>query len=293
MAAEVKRIYHGAYDFSHLDREAVIILNSLDHRAIVDIDFMLYQEHGRHYSSPNSAPVGIEKLKIYLNDYEITDSVLSELVELLRVVPERTVREKYRVGVHKYTSFLDAVGERVDERSNDLEFFETYLETNTYEDFLNNFGERTVGWGGNLHITSFLYRFIPVQPISLKDVWQRFVAANPDLNPPESLAELPFVKLTLSHGPSPTIETIDGSEPWPSGRLNFHYEVSYKNPLEPRLRDIAKRIKQFNELLEIQRVNYLEPMKNESEEVLQDIEASSRTIVEEIRTVRQSIEQIG
>ena len=69
--------------------------------------------------------------------------------------------------------------------------------------------------------------------------------------------------------------------------------MSYKNPLEPKLREIARRIRQFNILLEAQRLNYLDPLKDESDEILLEMQQAQASLKADLEKVQRAIAEIG
>lgn len=292
MSAEVKRIFSGEHHFSPLLREKSVPFFQYDHLDIVDIDLMFRISFSDKEVAGNVSPVCSENLRIYLNEFDISEEVRLELIDAASLVPEALFKSQYQLGVQKYSDQFDALSVKEAERAGDAAFFADYVADNSIPEFFATLGDRNIGWAGNLHVLCFLYSFVAIQPISLRNCWKRHVETH-GLALPDELEGLPRIVVSFAHHASPSQSEVDPTDSWPAGQVHYQMEVSYKNPLEPKLREIARRIKQFNILLEAQRLNYLDPLKDESDELLLEIQQAHASLKADLEKVQRAIAEIG
>ena len=194
MSAEVKRIFSGEHHFSPFLREKLVPFFQYDH---LDIDLILRVSYSDKGIAGNVSPVCTENLKVYLNEHDISDEIRLELIDAARLVPEPLFNSQYKLGVQKYTEQFDALSIKEVERSGDADFFANYLATSSLPDFFESLGDRRVGWGGNLHALCYVYSFIAIQPISIRNCWKRYVETH-GLDLPDELDGLPRIVISSS-----------------------------------------------------------------------------------------------
>lgn len=292
MPAEVKRIYSGHVDFSGLLREFSIPIIDSDQRSLVDIELTFY-------TLPTLAPLverfsltGGQDFRFYLNEYDVTNALKHELSELIAAIPGNAVKEAYLSGALAYLSFIRSFGTHDAEIADDEEFARSYAETEDWPSKFTSLGDLQVGWSGNLHPISFIYRFIPIRPVSMADVWARH-RESVGGGLPTSLNDFSQIAITISQGPAPSFEPFDPSAYTPAGRLVYQLECAYRNPLEPRLRELASRLRNLSELLENMRVNYLDPLKSDIETVEEEVTQNSNATRESIERLRETVSNIS
>lgn len=292
MGAEVRRVHSGTIDFSALTREHTVLLGTSDARDLVDGELTLYAEPSLHPLVDSQRLTGGEDFRLYLNEHDVTDALKAELAAALRLVPAHLVRERYLLGVERYLVFARSFSIFSSRLENEEQVAEEYASTEDWGEKLDSLGSRHVGWSGNLHVFSYLYRFIPLRPVSLHDVWSRYRDASDD-GLPETLAELRPLFVTLSEGPAPRYEGVAPSDFLPAGRLNFQLELLHRNPLEPRLSQIASRLRTLAQQLEALRVTYLDPLSTDLQTLEQEFVQHTAATTESLKRVTETVENIA
>lgn len=291
MSAEVKRIISGHIDFSALCREYTIPLSTSDQRQLVEIELILY-------SLPAIAPLvdshqltGGEDFRLYINELNVTEALKQQLNLLASAIPPALIRQLYLKGVDRYLQYANAFSPTYDSGVADLAFAQQYAALNDWDRKFDTLGSRQIGWSGNLHPLSYIYRFIPIRPISLSEVWTTYRNGNATL--PEKLGDIENLKITFSEGGAPAYEVFDPKSFWPSGRLVYQLEMAYRNPLEPALKQIASRLRHLAQELETLRVNYLDPMSGDLQILRNDLDQNSSAVAQELDRLRSTVEQIA
>lgn len=290
MSTEVVANKSGCIDFTPYSREGVIPTDQDRIRKLNDIRLTLFSE-------PTLAPlvdaqrfVGPVDVRLYINEYDVTTYLRESLKEQIRGLPPALVRTQYLAGVQRYLSFVQSFADPPPV-GGDLAIATTYAAMADWGNAFNSLGDRTLGWSGNLHALNFIFRFIPILPISLADVWERYVA-NAGGNPPETLSEFERLVITLSQGMAPSQGAIDPAV-IPGGRLHYRLSYLYPNPLEPRLRAIAMELRQLSQIILALQTNYLDGLSAGLHTVEANFVAHTNATTAALQNLRNTVDQIA
>lgn len=257
MSAEIVAHKSGSVDFSPYSREATVPTEQDQIRKVTDIRLTLSTE-------PSLAPlidtqrfVGPIDVRLYLNEHNVTEYLREGLKDQIRGLPPALVRSQYLNGVQRYIDFVQSFADPPPV-GGDFATATAYASMSDWGDAFNNLGDRTLGWSGNLHVLNYIYRFIPILPISLAEVWDRYVATTGGTLP-ASLSEFEQLSITFSEGTAPSQGAINTAL-IPGGRLHYRLSYYYPNPLEPRLRAIAAELRHLSETILALQENYLDEL---------------------------------
>ncbi|NIY81946.1 hypothetical protein [Vibrio hepatarius] len=292
MSAEVRAVMSGSIEFSALNRELVLPFDITRVSELTDVELQFY-------SAPSVMPLinsaqltGGEDFRLYVNEHNVTASLIQELVISLDENTHDTLKMGYLKGAKAYISLGKAMNLPEDQLDSDWAFAQAYAEDDNWAAKLTKLGDRSIGWSGNLHCLNYLYRFMPIKPMSLQAIWKRHVNTF-NINEPEEISSLPNLVLTFSEGGAPSFDIFDPTETLPSGRLVYQVESLHKNPLEPRLRQIASRLKTISRQMELQRVDYLTPIKTNTETAVHDIELGNEDSKKSLDRLTEAVKKIG
>lgn len=291
MGTEVKRIYSGYVDFTPLSREGGIALNASDSLDLLDASLSFYTLPTMAPLIPSAGLIGGENYRFYLNQYDVTTSVIAALQALITPVPRAQISAQYLVGASDYLRLIRSLRIRDTETANDEARAQTISNTPDWRTLFAKMGDRQVGWSGNLHPISFIYRYIEIPPLSLKDVWARHRIANPAL--PETLSQLPLRTVSFGQGPSTRDGIFDASTSILGGRLVYQIEAQYENPLKKPLELILKRLKDLNQDVDNIRVQYLEPVFTKIEQVGQDVGKMETSVGNRLQQLTDTVNHIA
>lgn len=290
MSAEVRELITGNIEFSGLERERVVVLDSERLSELVDVNLQLY-------SGPAVAPLlrtmslsGGEDFRLYLNSHNVTEQLVDVIREKVQSTPDEVMEDGYRKGVEAYFRLFKRLqfDEEVYER--DSKLVDEVIASSEWEGQFEKLGDRSIGWSGNLHCFNFLYKFISISSISLNSVWskyQRTMGADPTL-----LSDEKSLTITFSQGPAPFLEDFDPKSFVPSGRLEYSIELLHKNPLEPILKRISENLRRVEKKLEQQRVSYLTPIKSTVEVTKEDIKLGNLDSEEALKQIMIAIRNL-
>lgn len=284
MSAEMQHIIAGQIDFSAYTRELALVPDS---QGLLDL-------HLRMYSLPNAVVLtaglgGGEDYRVYVSGRNVTRYVVQEYQRLAAAMPRDVFERQYLAGVDAYLRYATHVNQNLngpEERAK----AESLLTERTPVEMFATLGDRSVGWGGNLHAMSFAYRFISLEPISLASVWEAYVRDQP--NEPPTLADLrPFVVL-LSQGPAPSYEPPNIGH-FMLGRLVYSLTGVYRNPLEPRLTEIAGRLRTLSKTVDSLRTTYLQTIVTDLEHVSAEVNQGQAGLQQAVGRIERAVDQIG
>jgi hypothetical protein len=243
------------FDFAAnaLRRELRIPIYTTRQATLIDIKVVFRCEPSLSLTAPGDFRSATD-LRIYIGDQNVTASFIQELKSLLLAAGIDSSAGKYldaAVTFGKFSKQLDLGAQgfsHTDEQS-----LRTALSTGIFLDKLNLLGDGTM-----FHPVNFLYTSIPLQPISLARVWDAHQHLQGLANV-KLLAELAPMVLTISQGPSPSIEVWDAKAVVPAGQTHVNLELSLKNPIDEALVEVANRLDLLGQQLETVRVDYLSP----------------------------------
>ena len=263
MSTNVVHNKSGVVDFSPYCREIVVPTDQDKIRKLTDIHLTFFCKPTVSPLTDSQRFLGPVDIRLYINEYDVTEYLRELLAEEIRALPPVLVRTQYLKGVEKYLAFVQSYADPPPV-TDDLDTATQYANMTDWGDAFQTLGlpdrtpQNALGWGGNLHAVNYIYQFIPILPISLGDVWDSF-ASDTGGNLPESLADFEQLVITTSQGPAPSIETIDTGL-IPGGQLHYRLSYGFLNPLAPRLRNIAMELRQLSLTVLALQENYLDEL---------------------------------
>lgn len=271
MSFEVRSQNSGVINFSAINREFSIPVDISTMKDLVDIKLQFY-------SSPSMEPLvnsfqmtGGEDYRFYLNSHNVTQSLIEELRTQISNIDHEVLSEAYLSGARSYIDFTKRFNSLADRSEQDWITAQEIAEDRDWSGKVSKLGDHSVGWSGNLHCLNFLYKFIPLFPLSLSHIWERHLHQNQLTSEPRKLSDFKHLVLTFSQGGSPSFDTFETDGRHPTGRLCYTLEIHHRNPLEPRLKEIARKLRDLHRQLEMQRIEYLTPIKSGVETANDDI----------------------
>lgn len=290
MTYEVQRIIAGAVDFSAVTRENACLIPIDQTRDIVDLRLIWHTHPSIHPLTNSFLLTGCRDPRLYINQYDVTQVFAAELRALLSALPEETIRKGYTEGATAYLRLMHTLGTHDTEIKDDAAFLEAYVAEGNWSAKLSTLANPKAGWSGNLHLASYLYRFIPIPPVSLARVWAAYAQQNGQSA--ITLAALGSVRVTFSHGPAPSFATFERTD-IPTGRVVFQLEGYFTNPLESPIRDILFRLKRLNQDLESMRVTYLQPLTEQMSHVDADFRSGQAALQKALDQLTATVTQIA
>lgn len=291
-SSDLLKYVHGVVDFTPANREHKILLDEESLRGVRDIRLQIYASPSADPLTPAALHTGIDDVRLYVGGRDLTDGLKRVLKASLTNVDRKRIRDGYVAGASAYTRMLDAMKLHTVERAGDAAFVQQQIAAPNWTVALDRLGDRRgAGWSGNLHVFNFLYRFIPLQPVSLVEILKQ-ASSLPDFA--SWLASVPHENLdiTFSSGPAPSYDLIDPAF-WPSGRLHYSMVISTANPLEPKLREILAKLQIVVTLAEALRLQYLDPLKLEVEALKGRVEGNQDATAAALDEIKRLIDEIG
>lgn len=291
MGTEIKRIYSGHVDFTALSRESSIAVNAADSPELLDVALTFYTLPTVAPLTPSAGLIGGENYRFFLNEHDVTQSVVATLQTLISAIPRAQIASQYLTGATDYLHLIRSLRIRETETAGDEAAARAFSESPNWPALVAKMGDRQMGWSGNLHPICFIYRYIELPPISLNTVWERHRRSNPALA--ATLAQLPLRIMTFGQGPSPREGSFDASASTLGGRLVYQLEAQYENPLKKPLELILKRLKELNQEVESLRVQYLEPSLTKIEQIDQDVDKLENSVSTRLQQLIDTVNHIA
>lgn len=290
MATDVYRTLAGEAHFTPWYREREVLFHDI---AISDLKEIEFRFHiGATIQPPNvgSAFVGAEDIRLYVNEHDVTPDVIAEVQRLVAKVPVDEIKRNYLECVQNYLRFIEAFGTHNEQVAGDWEFAQNYAESGMWPDKFTSLGDRTIGWSGNLHPLNFLHKLLPTA-LSLSAIWRSYVQRT-GLQLPTKLSQLSSLLLTFSSGPCPTFDAIDPGFV-PGGVLRYQFDLATENPLKESLRQIASRIRTLQRSLESVRLNYLDPLQADVQNIETEVTNGNTSLGQALDRLRTTVENIA
>jgi hypothetical protein len=237
--------------------------------------------------------VGGEDYRFYINKLDITTAVKQVIQNKIALIPQSVLKQQYLEGVHSYFQLLKALDVFNNETKSDPETAQLIANTKDWPGQFSTLGDRQKGWSGNLHPLNFLYRFIKMPPLSLREIWSTYRAKPENSSLPVDFTLLPIDSITITEGPWAFLENYDATTFIPGGRLVFQMKIIYENPLKEPLNRILKSLNTLKEETDRIRLYYLEPSLASIEQTGQDVTHMEKSINERLRQLTDTVNQIG
>ena len=292
MSVEIRTTLHGNIDFSPLNRELLIPIDISRISDLVDIELQLYCSPTVIPLTESASLTGGEDFRFYVNEHNVTNALIKELAKSLMENDHDSLKRAYLNGATAYINYSKAIKPFDEHLDSDWEYAQTYAEDENWAAKFVSLGDRNVGWSGNLHCLNFLYRFIPLSPISVQAVWRRHLVSS-SITQPDELSKLSHLVCSFSQGGAPSFDSFDPTQTIPGGRLVYQMELLHKNPLEQRLRETVVKLDNIGKRLESQRVDYLTPIKTCVETAAKDILLGNRETKGSLDQLTKAVSEIG
>lgn len=256
----VRRDTSSTLMFSALRRRHVIPIYDAETLRLEDVELQCYGQPNLDPTIQNHLFTGPDDVRWFLNDFDITTALLDEMRQNLSRLTPSEIRQFYLDGVDYYLELLNVLGAGIgiDIDNNRKRAYQLLDED--LNKLFSKFCDRSVGWSGLLHPTFYVYRNIPIEPLSLTSVWQRYLKSSGS-SAPKELRDIPVKYLQVTQGWTPA----GGHQPPENialGWVNCSVSAAYENPLRKPLEDFAQRLKQIDIQLEELRVSYLGPAQD-------------------------------
>lgn len=290
MPAPVKRTLSGEIDFSAYLREQSVAIATVDQGSLIDISCSFFTLPSFYEWKTGRELLGCEDVRLYISGSDVTSALKAEIQRLISVIPPDVVSKAYLTGANSYIDYVSKFGAYLADFGRDKQFATTYAADPDWAKKFSTLGDRKAGFMGNLHALSFLFRFIPLPPISLQAVWDGFNAKQG--KPSSGLAILSPLVVTFSQGPAPSYEAFDPAQFTPAGRLVYQLELSLKNPLEGALKEVSSRLTDISMQLEVIRTKYMDPNLTQIATVAEDLRLGNKTLADGLDTLKKTVDQI-
>ncbi len=200
------------------------------------------QVSGVFFHFPNDVRLSlVGQLRSQAYSQDITSYVLQELRQQLNSGNEAVIRESYRAGMYRWTSYLqERVAPFLDDSAvaqlkSDRTRIDSLAATQPASRLLTTLGDKTCGFRGGLHIFNYLYEYIPLQAISLTP----FLAQQS-----LTVSDLSSIALECEEEASNIADC--------SGAVAVCIESLIHNPLRDQLADLQKTISTSLDNIEVQ-----------------------------------------
>jgi hypothetical protein len=223
----------------------------------------------------------VQDVHFYLNEYDLTEALktcfrkeidmanktgdlskgyaerLEDWIELEKKLVQETPPEQFDF----YSGCQTTISKEEDKR-------DEFLKLDPLSANLDTLGDTSAGWNGNLHIFNYIYKYLPLNPVSLNDVWGTYLEIEQNFpeQTPKHWSQIRSVSFVVSAGarmagnafwePPGLYIPLSGNVPWqpynepPTGDVNYHFEMLYHDPLVDEvnqlrtdLEDLAKLVK--------------------------------------------------
>lgn len=198
--------------------------------------------HPTYLETGRRAGIGLEDLRVYLDSYDITNSVIACLRNNLDAVDQVQLKSQYEHALNNWLLLEEKLEAAYPGKgiNKDRAIAKHLLETKPLSANLAKLGDQTAGWGGNLHIFNFIYCQLNIPLISLKSVVEHFNAANSE---PIDFSSLGKANFTFSIGPCRLFTPKwNPTQPFPQGTLTYGFEFNYHDPILDRVTSLENRV---------------------------------------------------
>jgi len=214
--------------------------------------------------------------------FDITPQVLEELRELLNSLSPATLKQQYGDGMASRVRQMKdspAVSGIDPEQSHAAELLMDKLQlTSPLSSLLDSLGDLHSGYGGALHLSTFLYDDIDIPAISLGNVLKR--SANDTLAKTD-LSSLKSLNLIVCYGSVSPVDPLWRRTPYVAGSIDVSTEWFFSNELLPEFNDLEHKIKA--RILDI----------NTKLGAGGDIQQAIATVADQLQTIREAASAIA
>lgn len=262
LRSQIKRHSSDFLEFNSLLREHNLLIPAFDFFDLVDIRFRFYTQPSFQPLIPAQSLFGVKDLRFYINGVDHTKYLKADLKNIFGLINKSKIKSQYKSGALAWIKFMeqykDSWGINIADEEKTLN---ALLSAPNFDEQLKILGDKHYGFGGNLHLINYIYKDIELESLSLKRIinYRQKELSKPEID----FSSFESIKLTISQGPAPSFESFDAINTQPRGRMFYFLEYIYNNPVEELLQTILKKITDTQNWVELQRINYLEPLKNQ------------------------------
>jgi len=291
MGTDVLYSLKGTANFNPWMREHCCTIEDESLNTLTDISLRFWASPTNAPHIPSSAFIGVEDLRLYVNEHNVTPDVIAELQRLITPVPVAQLSAAYLLGTQRYLAFIRAYGTHNAQVAGDDAAAAAYAASGNWPSKLATLGQRVIGWSGNLHIVNYIYKNIALRPVSLEAVWASYVRRT-GAALPTSLKSLPRLRLLFSQGNPPSLGPIDTNF-IPGGALNYQLDVKHVNPLASTLNNILQRLTALHLAIDSVRMNYLQPMDNQLSTIRTDVTTHNTAVTTQLNQLTNTVNNIA
>ncbi len=235
------RIIENTINFKIFNSEHTVLIPSQDINLLTDIYLQIYG-HPSYLETGRQVGIGLDDLHVYLNQYDVTNSIIVRLRNNLDNMDQERVKSQYKKALDNWLKLEENLGATYPGKGigKDRDIAKRNLEMQPISANLSKLGDMTSGWGGNLHIFNFLYKQIDLSTVSLKKVIEHY---NSTAMEPVDLSNLGSIRITFSVGTCRLFSSAWSSiHPLPAGSLTYRLEFNYHDPLIDKVLSLEKKV---------------------------------------------------
>ncbi len=292
MASEVYRTLCGEANFSPWYREHSVLIDDVMDKTIVDIELRFWASPTLQPTNPGAAFVGVQDMRLYMCGQDVTAALILELQALVQNIPVSVIRQRYQDGANSYLAFIRSFPSSAPLVANDDAIVTAIAADPNWAAKFSTLGDRSQGWSGNLHPLNFLFRFIPMIPISLAKVWARYIAQSHSPLPADmSNLTLPL-SIVLSEGVSPSVGSIDSSF-IPGGCVRYQLDIKSQNPLLAQLNLVLSKLHDLQITMSTLQLNYLGPLDAQMAALNTELQAGDAALTASLNRLTTTVNNIA
>lgn len=230
--------------FTPFNYEHIVFLPEADREQFVDVKISL---HGQPHltDTGGSLGTGCEDVHFYVDSIDFTPLLVEDLGRKLDSLDQDLLLRQYKLALDGWLELEKRMGAYPEpDLAKEQRAADRLLSIRPLSKNLEQLGHHTAGWSGNLHIFNFLYTFIPLPPVSLNALIERYNATAPAPLRPQTLRTA-----TFSSGPCRLYNhNWDPKDP-ARGSLAYLIEGHYHDPLEDRVKALEEKLEKLQRKL--------------------------------------------
>jgi hypothetical protein len=285
-AESIKRPLTDTIDFTPLYTRHSVCLPTSDVDTLQDILLQFYAHPTTQPVSSSHILVGLEGLRVLLDDRDLTEAVRITLQKNLQAMPAEQLVAEYRASTNEWLAHLAEAGLDGPELTRDIRAAASMSRSDIIA-MMAKMGDRSRGWSGALHPLNYIFRGISLPAISLRDLI--FASdANGEDDSEQLLSTLQPRRLIFA-----CERPKERAASWmPYGKLVFTIESVYSNPLVDLIQQAIDKAIDARRAIEDERVNYLAPIKDEIEQSHTDMIKGFSTLQAALSTIETAVGKV-
>ncbi|WP_417799196.1 hypothetical protein [Tenacibaculum sp.] len=275
-------------NFTPLNREVQFPVQKSKNFQIKDIHLSFYTKPSLDPMISSYGLISPNDIRLYINNLNVTDLLFEEIIFNLKKLNKEYLIQAYRKGAKNYLKFASHFEHDQAKLIKDKELLEKYYNNIDWINDISSIGERRFGGGsGNMHPFSFLYRYIKIDAVSLKNILTKIDVEF------DSVFEDDSITLTFSTGPAPSQEEINPQVDITNGKLFVGITTEVINPLEKRVKQILSSVKVIARAIDTLRQEYLTPLYSLAKTNEQELKTSNKATKDTLEKINSNVSNIG